>query len=299
MSKWSPVLKRGSKHGHWTVVRTAVIGAERVPCVCVCGTRRIVRVESLRKGASKSCGCRGKAGASKVVSPSGRGVGYAVPKAGTKIGKLTVIGPAANRSHYKTAEVLCDCGRSFVMRVCDLIGDAATTRKCRPCSNRDNPRSLATQHLQRKPCKTGAVYGGWVVLGPAPSDRYGKSMAYARCACGFESIVRCQDLRDGRRLSCGCGMRASAPEAVTDPKVTVSLADALHMPIGTGLVAWRDMASLRVKAGDEGELVGAKVVRSLSGTRVMVDVAWSNGRVVTVPAEMLALADQPDPGVNE
>ena len=49
----------GDDFGAWTVVsgRPLLYPRLRVPCVCVCGTRRHVSVESLRYGRSRSCGC--------------------------------------------------------------------------------------------------------------------------------------------------------------------------------------------------------------------------------------------------
>ena len=53
----------GQRFGRWTVlrmaVRTSTDGHKRTACVCRCdcGTERVVYAQSLRSGASKSCGC--------------------------------------------------------------------------------------------------------------------------------------------------------------------------------------------------------------------------------------------------
>lgn len=55
-----PSLKPGEAFGRWTVVRTAKPtskNAERVECVCVCGTTRVLQVWNLVLGTTKSCGC--------------------------------------------------------------------------------------------------------------------------------------------------------------------------------------------------------------------------------------------------
>ncbi len=55
----SATPKVGDEFGAWTVVSGAALVSPRlrVPCVCVCGRRQFVAVESLRYGRSRSCGC--------------------------------------------------------------------------------------------------------------------------------------------------------------------------------------------------------------------------------------------------
>jgi hypothetical protein len=46
------------KYGRWTVLQELrVNGRKAYECRCDCGTVRIVRVQSIRNGRSKSCGC--------------------------------------------------------------------------------------------------------------------------------------------------------------------------------------------------------------------------------------------------
>ena len=54
---------------------------------------------------------------------------------------------------------------------------------------------------------TGQRFGRWTVIERAGSDRYRTAVVtlwLCRCDCGTEAIVRGQNLRSGRSLSCGC-----------------------------------------------------------------------------------------------
>jgi len=54
-------MKIGDKFGRWTVIGEPFLKGKQsrkyVPLLCVCGTKRIVRVDGIENGRSKSCGC--------------------------------------------------------------------------------------------------------------------------------------------------------------------------------------------------------------------------------------------------
>lgn len=56
----------------------------------------------------------------------------------------------------------------------------------------------------------GRTYGRLTVIARAGSDGGGRASWRCRCACGFEKVVRGENLRRGRSTSCGCLTRELA-----------------------------------------------------------------------------------------
>lgn len=55
-------MENGDKFGYWTVLDTSVANKEnnyKARCRCICGTDKLVRVQYLESGKSKSCKCNG------------------------------------------------------------------------------------------------------------------------------------------------------------------------------------------------------------------------------------------------
>lgn len=48
----------GKKFGEWTVTNEKF--GNTYKCVCSCGTEKIIQSQTIKRGASKSCGCKGK-----------------------------------------------------------------------------------------------------------------------------------------------------------------------------------------------------------------------------------------------
>lgn len=66
----------GNKFGAWLVTSYAGcndIGQPSWKCVCDCGTRRVVVGQTLRTGASKSCGCEKSASIARAITKHGEG----------------------------------------------------------------------------------------------------------------------------------------------------------------------------------------------------------------------------------
>lgn len=63
-----PLIKAGETFGHWTVLEDEIRGEPLIACRCVCGKERRVLKKMLLKGASRSCGCRGKGGTRKATT---------------------------------------------------------------------------------------------------------------------------------------------------------------------------------------------------------------------------------------
>jgi hypothetical protein len=84
----------GRRFGRWVVI--AYAGDRKWSCVCDCGARVDVAGWSLRKGDSKSCGCRPKW----------------IDLTGKRLGRLLVTAYAGN----KKWSCVCDCGARVVVR---------------------------------------------------------------------------------------------------------------------------------------------------------------------------------------
>ena len=54
------VVNAGDVYGRWTILEEVESKTKhrRVMCRCECGTKRVVLLQALRQGDSKSCGCR-------------------------------------------------------------------------------------------------------------------------------------------------------------------------------------------------------------------------------------------------
>jgi hypothetical protein len=65
MSIIHPIPDPGTRYGRWQVIggerhTSATTRIRQTLCVCECGTKRWVAIIALRRGSSKSCGCRVK-----------------------------------------------------------------------------------------------------------------------------------------------------------------------------------------------------------------------------------------------
>lgn len=110
----------GSKFGELTVVAFAGIDKRRCSkwlCKCSCNKELVVLGDSLKRGATKSCGSC--VYYSKTVDLTGR-----------KFGKLTVVkfSHIDKKQRLSMWEVLCDCGKTTTVR-----GNALTFGHVRSC----------------------------------------------------------------------------------------------------------------------------------------------------------------------
>jgi len=184
----------GQRFGRLTVVAydcTDHNGDARWRCQCDCGNTSIVLGKNLRSGAQKSCGClkkeRGQKKAEKMREV--RAKKRTQDLTGQTFGMLTVLSPV------KTASWLCrcECGKEVVYLTSDLLRG---TRKSCGCG----PKGSKRIDLD------GQRFGKLVVL----RRNEGATMALNHpvfdclCDCGREITAYGNDLRKGKKTSCGC-----------------------------------------------------------------------------------------------
>lgn len=109
---------------------------EMVICNCECGNQKIVSINHLRSGHTKSCGCIARETKKQTIK-------HASKKAqenklqrresliGKRFGKWTVIGLDEEKSGLKTARCVCDCGAENVVTINNLIRKLST--ECAIC----------------------------------------------------------------------------------------------------------------------------------------------------------------------
>lgn len=115
------------KFGRWTVVEevepiTYPNGKieRKWKCLCECGNIKIVGQNSLRSGASKSCGCYN----SEIRKQRH------IDLSGLKFGKLTVVSPNPNRTYDSMWNCICECGNTCIAATYHLRSGATQSCGC-------------------------------------------------------------------------------------------------------------------------------------------------------------------------
>lgn len=177
------------KFGYWTVLGFAghkTLGKKKKAiwtAQCRCGTIRDVCGESLRSGASKSCGCY-KVERTKAV--------YDDILPNTKFGDLTVQYITDKRvNRRKVYHCICSCGNEV-----DVPSNKLISGKKKSCGCIKAPSKKRLQ-------LTDMTFNYLYVVG-FDSVKNGKTMWKCRCRCGTEVVVSGQALVTGGTKSCGC-----------------------------------------------------------------------------------------------
>ena len=117
----NPRFRAGVKIGHWTIL-TWIGGYKRAySCLCACGRIREVAEYQLRRGRSRSCGCR-------------NGIDYT----GQKFGRLTAVEPVVRGDGVSVWRCRCDCGNEVLVRTQSM--KTGHTKSC-GCARKKNGRS--------------------------------------------------------------------------------------------------------------------------------------------------------------
>ena len=178
----------GQRFGKLTVLSEAPIHitakgsrCRRWVCKCDCGRTKIIEQNSLRRGATKSCGC---------ALPPHRDL------TGQVFGMLTVLEEAepvysaSGRKNY-TWLCQCSCGRKKIIPTRNLTEGHAKSCGCL------NKFDL-----------TGRTYGRLTIIKEVEPLVYSSGVRrrrwYCQCSCGRNITVLQSDLEHGKK-SCGCG----------------------------------------------------------------------------------------------
>lgn len=114
---------------------------------------------------------------------------------GQKFGKLTVlyeIEPYIDKHNKKHCRYMCqcECGNTKVVRANSLRNGYTKSCGC-----------IGTGY--ERICHNGEKYGKLTVIKDMP-DKNGKRIVLCYCDCGNDKIVKLNDIRQGKVLSCGC-----------------------------------------------------------------------------------------------
>lgn len=115
----------GEKYGRLTVIKEVepVGYKRRYLCKCVCGNEKIVKMNKLRDGTTKSCGCYNKERVSETQS---------LDLTGKTFGKLTVLkrSDKKSRHRYTIWECQCECGNKTEVKGSSLMEGVSTSCGC-------------------------------------------------------------------------------------------------------------------------------------------------------------------------
>lgn len=159
-------------------------------CSCSCGSKAIVLGESLRSGATSSCGClrREVTGAARFKDLTGQ-----------SFGRLFVLERSgSNRTVRSDWVCRCRCGNVVVRTQFDLTNSGEPSCGCYKLE-----RASQLGQAKRKFIEPGSKFGRLTVVASAGS-RKKETVSECRCECGTMKIVANTDLRAGNVISCGC-----------------------------------------------------------------------------------------------
>lgn len=179
MSKF--INEIGNKYGKLTVIslssKTDSKGQKYWNCLCDCGKECVVRGTSLRSGQTKSCGC---------LKANNREIN----ELGNQYGDLLVIGKSDKRSNNHIVWICqCICGN-----ICEISSSHLKERTC--CNECTNKKKIINE--------IGNTYGELTVIEEAGRDKNRQTLWKCKCNCGKYIIVSGINLRNNKKLNCGC-----------------------------------------------------------------------------------------------
>ena len=144
---------------------------------CECGNTKICIGSDVRHGHTKSCGCAFKDKILNIV--------------GVKFGKLLPIKEfiQSKRKHYICN---CDCGYEVQVSKRSLVSGDVVSCGCHKYDNMINKKFGKLSIIKRV---------------KAPENKESKFYFLCLCDCGKEIAIIANQIRSGKRTSCGCGIK--------------------------------------------------------------------------------------------
>lgn len=147
-----------------------------------CSNTFISRIQDVKQGKARSCGCFHNALNHKL---------FFIDISGERYGRLTVLRPT---EHDATIWICrCDCGKIIEVSKNNLISGNSTSCGC---------KRIETLIKLRFRDITGQRFGKLIAL--YPINNVGRRIWHCKCDCGNETNVTIDCLTSGNTTSCGC-----------------------------------------------------------------------------------------------
>lgn len=184
----------GEMFGRLTVIK--YIGESKWLCKCDCGNESVVVGDSLKNGATRSCGClhKERTSESRLIDLTGQ-----------TFGKLTVIVKASKQGDKRVMwECVCECGNKTI-----VSGNSLSSGKTQSCGCLQKERTSEASFIDLK----GMTFGRLLVL-EKDNSKTSKRRIYWLCQCDCGNIVSVMGSSLGKHtFSCGCYAKDRASEA--------------------------------------------------------------------------------------
>lgn len=181
----------GQRFGYWTVIERDAEGRYRWICRCDCGRIKSIAAQTLKKGDSKSCGCKSSEMRHNALSKD---------VTGQRFGRLIAEEYAGHigKFKYNAWRCKCDCGNTTIVRVGSLL--SGKTQSC-GCLQKERASEYKLIDL------TGKRFGRLVAISKEPrrcAAHSSKTRWLCLCDCGNKKTVDADSLTKGTVKSCGC-----------------------------------------------------------------------------------------------
>lgn len=190
----------GQKHHMLTFLHKDENNKRKWVCLCDCGNKTSIYPYSVKKGATKSCGCLH----SKIMSER-----LTKDLTGRRFGRLVVLHRDDNKpkSHGAYWVCRCDCGN-----IVSVISQSLTSGNTKSCGCLKS--ELTSNGFSLDIC--GKKFGKLTVLercGTFVGEDGGQySQWLCECECGTKKVIRGHDLVRGCVTSCGCTISSGEEE---------------------------------------------------------------------------------------
>ena len=112
-----------------------------VRCQCTCGANVVVRLDGLKNGGYKSCGCLAR----ERAAAAAKGINRSKVVLGKTYGFVTVLARLENtRFGAATYRCRCECGNVYTVQGPQLTGKRVL--RCKKCGNREHLQRLHQQN---------------------------------------------------------------------------------------------------------------------------------------------------------